>query len=51
MARPTSREKQIVIYRNNLIKELVVDGYTQAEVAKYFNINRATVNLIVNNKI
>ena len=52
MTRPTAREQEIIKIRNNLIRDLVVNkNFTQTEVAKYFNINRATVSLIINEKL
>lgn len=51
MMRPTIREQQIIKARNELIKKLVKEGYKQAEVGKFFKVNRSTVNLIVNEAV
>lgn len=47
MARPTTEQRHIIKGRNDVIKDLFLNGTSQADIAKMLNISRAIVNQIV----
>lgn len=51
MARPTKEQAVVIENRNNAIKDLLSKGFSQSEVARMFNIERGTVNLVAMDNI